>query len=1543
MTIRKLLSLSISVIPCVAMDSWEHDSLTSAFHAEGAGVGDLNGDGVVDLAYGPFWRAGPDFQEEIRYREGVDFDETRGYSNSFFKFVHDFNGDGKNDLMVFGFPGKDARIFVNPGNASLWSEQVIAEQVANESPHFVDLIPGGCPEIVCARSGAYGYYEATNDALAPWKWNMISLPGDAITPFGHGLGVGDLNGDGRDDIIERLHWYEQPAKQGGLWTKHVWSNGKYGGGGAQILIHDFDGDGDADIVSSYNAHGYGLGWFEQTEGGKFLRRDLMGKSSTEDAYGVVFSQLHALSKADVDGDGRMDFVTGKRFLAHQGKDAGGLQAPVLYWFRNIRTEDGLEFVPHLIDEDSGVGVEVKVADLNDDGKVDVVTSNKKGLIIHFQKTESEHRALPKWQVAGGRPQDGYQHGMSAKESLAEMEVPEGFSVDLIAAEPEVTQPIAMCFDERGRLWVLEGHTYPVRAEEGEGADRIVIFEDKDKDGDFDSRKVFAEGINLASGIEIGFGGVYIGAAPYLLFFPDENHDDIPDSEPEILLDGWGYQDTHETLNSFTWGPDGWLYGCHGVFTHSNVGKPGSKDVDREKINAGVWRFHPASKKFEVYAHGTSNPWGLDYNEVGDWFVSACVIPHFYHLAQGGRYRRQAGAHFNLHTYSDIKTIADHSHFAGNIGDHAFWGDNFTARRPAPSDTSALGGGHAHCGLTIYQGDEFPKEYQGAPFFHNLHGHRIVREKLEKEGSGYSARHRPDFLLTNNHDFIGVALLQGPDGAMYFSDWVDPQTCHHRDVKIWDRSNGRIFRVRHGGKKSPSIDLTKASDRELAGLVADRNEVRSRLARRVLHERSVNRTLDLNAVHPILRKLQESSETRVRLRGFWAADLCGLVDQETRFHALNDWSPHIRAWALPRPDDQRIGQGLRERLTKMAWEEESLIVRRHLASLLQRLHPDDRWEIAEGLISHSMSGLDKNIPLLCWYGIEPLVEVDPARALALGEKAAWPKLKQFLIRRATGTPEGRLAMTRSLSEAKSFAAFELLAKQLLESLENVDSFDKPANWEEIKAKGRKLGGNQEVIEGLLAQLGGPFGDADFFRYWRSVAEDGKQPAFARNRAMECLINGKDPELAVLAGSLLHVRSMQEVAIKALRGHPGKGTAKALVEHLAGFPIKLRNDAINLLASRSDMALVLLQAVDQKMVPSSLVSLVLLQQFERFENEEIDVLIAKNWARSGVAVDLGNLSGEIKKWEEKLNSTVISKANSSRGRVVFTKTCGACHQLFGEGIALGPDLTGSNRANISYLLENVLAPSSVVGKDYLLNVLSLKDGSSLSGMVRRETDQVIELAMPGGTVTEVKKEEIKERQELAQSLMPAGLFDALAPKQVADLVKYLGSSSQVPLPGEGPEAPDPRQTVGPPAKGVIRFEGEMLAKTAKANSGQLIGQGMKSFGPGWSGDNHLWWTGGKPGDVLSMTLKGLKPGTYDLTLYPTTARDYATIKVATNGQLQEADLYTKAVLPGVPLIFQNVNVSPGDPLQVDVHITGKNESADPGFMVGIDRLEARKAQR
>src|SRR5262245_43777147 len=292
----------------------------------------------------------------------------------------------------------------------------------------------------------------------------------------------------------------------------------------------------------------------------------------------------------------------------------------------------------------------------------------------------------------------YPHaGLSAEEAAKNMVVPPGFKVEVGAAEPDVQQPIAMALDDRGRVWIAEAFEYPTRKQGDVGKDRILVFEDTDLNGSLDKRTVFYEGLNLVSGLEVGFGGVWVGAAPYLLFIPDKDGDDKPDGEPVKLLDGWGWHDTHETLNAFIWGPDGWLYGCHGVFTHSKVGKPGTRDEDRVGLNAGIWRYHPVRHEFEVFAHGTSNPWGVDYDQYGNFFCTACVIPHLFHIIPGARYERQGGQHFNTYTYDDIKTTADHRHYTGNQ-----WNDD--NRRQ--SDT--LGGGHAHAGCMIYQGGAWPR-------------------------------------------------------------------------------------------------------------------------------------------------------------------------------------------------------------------------------------------------------------------------------------------------------------------------------------------------------------------------------------------------------------------------------------------------------------------------------------------------------------------------------------------------------------------------------------------------------------------------------------------------------------------------------------------------------------------------------------------------------------------------------------------------------------------------------------------------------------------
>ena len=363
--------------------------------------------------------------------------------------------------------------------------------------------------------------------------------------------------------------------------------------------------------------------------------------------------------------------------------------------------------------------------------------------------------------------------LSPAEAQKKFVVPEGFEVRLFAAEPDVVNPVAMTWDERGRLWVVELYEYPLGAPEGQkGRDCIKILEDTDNDGRADKVTVFADGLNLATGILLGNGGVYVGQAPDLLFLQDTNHDDRADTR-QVLLTGFGLEDRHELLNGFTWGPDGWLYMTHGIFTHSKVKIPEASEPGVE-VTAAVARYHPRTKKFEVFAEGTSNPWGVDFDAAGNAFVSACVIDHLFHIAPGGSYQRQAGTPSNPYAYEILPSIVEHKHHMA-----------------------------AYCGICIYQGDQFPAEYQGRVFMGNIHQNAINHDRLIPNGASFKAVAEKDFLTTSDGWFRPISEQVGPDGALWIGDWCDKYPCYQNaraDPEGVDREHGRIWRVVYVGKE-----------------------------------------------------------------------------------------------------------------------------------------------------------------------------------------------------------------------------------------------------------------------------------------------------------------------------------------------------------------------------------------------------------------------------------------------------------------------------------------------------------------------------------------------------------------------------------------------------------------------------------------------------------------------------------------------------------------------------------------------------------------------
>lgn len=407
------------------LHKFQKTHLTTEFWAEGACFGDFNHDGRTDVAYGPHFYEAPKFANRHEFRPATQtfkhkrtdgseemlpgFEGALGtnnaYSDTFLNFAYDFNGDGWTDILVYGFPGKEAAWYENPKNRpGHWQRHVIFNGLDNESPGFGDVTGDGKPEIVCCSQGCLGFAEADwKHPDAPWTFHAIS-PKGGYQRFTHGLGFGDVNGDGRVDLLEKDGWWDQPASLASnpIWTEHPF---KFGSGGAQMFAYDVNGDGLNDVITSLEAHGYGLAWFEQIRDvGQITFREhiIMNREPSESRYGVKFSQPHALDLVDMDGDGLKDIIVGKRFWAHgPDKDPEPNAPAVLYWFQIVRLANGgADFVPHLVDNDSGVGTQVMAGDINGDKMPDIVVGNKKGAFVFIHQTKKVSRA--EWEKAQPR-------------------------------------------------------------------------------------------------------------------------------------------------------------------------------------------------------------------------------------------------------------------------------------------------------------------------------------------------------------------------------------------------------------------------------------------------------------------------------------------------------------------------------------------------------------------------------------------------------------------------------------------------------------------------------------------------------------------------------------------------------------------------------------------------------------------------------------------------------------------------------------------------------------------------------------------------------------------------------------------------------------------------------------------------------------------------------------------------------------------------------------------------------------------------------------
>jgi putative membrane-bound dehydrogenase-like protein len=968
--------------------------------------------------------------------------------------------------------------------------------------------------------------------------------------------------------------------------------------------------------------------------------------------------------------------------------------------------------------------------------------------------------------------------LSPAEAPKHMTMPDGFHVSLFAGEPDVVQPIAFTFDDRGRLWVVECLSYPNWEKDWQkgGKDRILIFEDRAGTGHFDHRKVFWDkGCNI-SGIQVGFGGVWVCAIPNLYFIPDRDGDDVPDGPPEVVLDGWSMEAKHNVFNSLTWGPDGWLYGCNGILATSKVGKPGTPEDQRIPFNCGVWRYHPIKREFEVVASGTTNPWGLDFDDYGEMFITNCVIKHLWHVIPGAHFQRMFGQDFNPHWYSLMSSCADHIHWAGGT---------WESSRGGIGAHGDAGGGHAHVGAMVFLGDNWPEQYRNSVFMCNLHGNRINNDFLDRKGSGYVAHHGKDFLFANDSWFRGISIQNGPDGGVYVTDWTDTGECHNYDQV--DRANGRIYKITFDKPRPYSEDLAKLTDSELVQRQLHKNDWHVRHARRILQERAAAGKLASETSAQLQKILDSHPDVTRKLRALWTLhSIRGLSDSK-RISLLGHPEEVVRGWTIQLGlEDRHPDARFLKKLSEMATNESSPWVRRYLASALQRLPLQDRWRIAEGLVRHSDAD-DLNLPLLIWYGIEPLVGADRTKAVSLIPNSKIPLVREYLARRITlvetGTPgaefqESGLQLLMGLLDHETDPGVQ---SDVLNGIEAAFTGQRrismPKGWSSLYNKLSQSPSSAVREKALVLSL--VFGDAQATATVRHVIQDPKASLSRRQKYLEALAYSKDPGVVPLLHKLLLDPALRGPALRTLAAYSDEATPDEILSRYSSFTEEEKADAIHTLASRPAYARALLDAVEHTKVPRRDISAFNVRQMMALQQKDIADRLAKVWGSLRPASK--EKAERMAKYKALLSPAYLRTADISHGRLVFSRTCASCHRLFDQGEAIGPELTGSQRANLDYILENLLDPNAIVPFDYRVTILETKDGRFLTGIIKQENNLTLTVQTQNDAVV-IPKKDIESRNLSSLSLMPEGQLDKMDNEELRDLVAYLASPTQVPLPKE-----------------------------------------------------------------------------------------------------------------------------------------------------------------
>jgi putative heme-binding domain-containing protein len=937
--------------------------------------------------------------------------------------------------------------------------------------------------------------------------------------------------------------------------------------------------------------------------------------------------------------------------------------------------------------------------------------------------------------------------------------------DQVLAEPIVKQPLSMSFDERGRLWVVQYIQYP--HPEGlkilsrdmfwrivydkvppappnhiRGKDVITIHEDTQGDGVFDKHTVFLDGMNIVTSVVRGRGGLWVLNPPYLLFYPMKDGIDAPAGDPVVHLQGFGLEDTHSCANSLRWGPDGWLYGAHGSTVSAHITRPGIKETPIQMIGQHMWRYHPEKKRFEIYAEGGGNAFGVEIDEAGRVYSGHNGgDTRGFHYVQGASYRKGFEKHGVLANPYSFGFFEAMKHNKAQRFSHTF---------------------------VINEADGLPKPYRGKLFAVEPLQGRVMLSDVKADRSSFETKDLDPVVASRDTWFRPVDIKPAPDGSLFVADFYEAKIAHggHNDGVI-DRESGRIYRLAAAdAKPRKNVDLSKKTSRELVELLASDNRWERQMALRLIADRKDR------ALLPLLLKRITPARGQLALEYLWALNAIDGLNAKMSENLLRHPESQVRAWVMRLlGDDHNLGANIASKAAELARTEASVHVRSQFAASAKRLSASEGLPVVQSLLMRDEDAGDIHVPLLLWWAIEVHCGKERDKVLDLfRESALWRAkiVEDTILSRLMK----RYAMAGSQKDYQTCVELFRLAPEKKHGQILLKGFEEAF-------KGRSSAGLPNELLAEIAKLGGGSiafgirqGKDDAITKALALLQNPKTPIAERIELIDIFGEAKEPRCVEPLLTLLSNKepmAIHKAALGSLQSYKDDKIGAGVVKLLPGMAPEVREVAESLLVNRREWSRQLVNAVDAGAISPKSLPLATLRKLLLHRDEQIAKLVTKHWGEIKGATT-AQMNQEI---DRLIPIAREGKGDPYVGKKLYTAKCANCHALHANGGFVGPDLTPFKRDDVPHLLLHIINPNAEIREGFESSVVITESGRTLTGIVLEKDARVVVLRTADGQRIVLPKDDIDTMSVTGVSLMPEGLLNGVSDQEVRDLFAYLRS--------------------------------------------------------------------------------------------------------------------------------------------------------------------------